>query len=341
MLDCVGTLIGLSANPIPCFGSAPDGYEVSDLGYHVADQTHGVPVDSTEQQEKGWEILAAAKSGAERELRSDLHMSLGEHYRNTGAQTGGWIGERTYGGVEAVTGTYGWRIKPASSKQRDKSLIIEVIALSLSSAATATVKVFDRTGTELYTEQVNAGGKSFLEKRLATPWKLPLFDTDTPDVYYTFVVTANSPCTTKLECCGGSYKLSSSVEITAGKCDADGSNFEQQDGAMGISISARIECDNLEWVCTAIKAGDYSVRNVIGRTLQARAAALAIQMFLTQNQIGFTTLYNAEALSQRAAMYNTNYRGWLQWLVENLPQDFSRCWSCHEARTATKIEILV
>lgn len=341
-MDCLATLVGLSKIGVACWGDAPSGYDNSDSGFFLVDAMHGVPINGNESNATAWQVLADARSAAIIEMVSDIQMALSSRYQNTGSTTAEWVGKREHGGGTPTGGSYGWRVTPDRSKSKSKVLIIPKVAISQATGGSRSLKVFDNTGELLYSATVNAGSSSFpLTTLQGDGIVVPLYKEDDPDLAYTIVIGGANATVSTLVCCGGGYHLDTALEIQAGICDEFGNNFVNQSGAMGISFLARIECADSEWLCSMDKAGQHHIRNVVARMVQARGSALAIQRFITEGYIGFNTLYNSDALAQLANERNTNYRGYLNWLAENLPPNFSKCWTCHEGRNAQKIPLLV
>lgn len=346
-LDCLETLVGLSATTHDCFtGDAPAGYDTSDSGYYLTDQDFGLTVMDGSSLD-GWTILSNARTQAIREFKSDLRALLRTRFDES-ARFRGVIGKLKFTASKEVGGAYiGHRYR--FRRLRGMYLVLEKAWLGLNNSDNYTVTV--KSNDPEFSEPPGLSISTTANQFTAAEWPsggiyLPLWsdyvDTDYIEYYIAVQIDSARPLNNKLYCCGGPewtgqfeasgfYADSASPETT-GSFSSEGN---------GLAIKAHVECATLDWLCELTELNSYDLRDVAARCIQQRGAAIVAATLIETPTVGVGMGFDAPMLTDRRNFLNDRYSNNVKWISENVPIGVLSCFKCKDAKALKQHKILV
>lgn len=337
---CLNGLIGLSADPQDCFtDTEPEGYNESASGYFVVDTDYGVPVAACPVG--GWGILTSARNAALRDLATDLPAALRDHWKAATLPWRGSVGKREGSGLTIPSQSrIGHRYTVRQKRGVYLNLKAAHLALSVTGSYTLTIESTDPDFVPI-TKTVTVGtAGAFTKTTFEAVVSLPLWADMVEDVdnklryFITVNRSAAMPIANTFWCCNNApnYTQYFYPEGLVAS-DSDGTNGSISANAQGLALEGYLSCDELGWLCQLDELGGYNVKDVLARTLQFRAGAVAIAALTNTLAVTPCTLYNLEALTARRNWLNTRYRENLQWLAQNVPAGITDCFTCLDSDT--------
>lgn len=348
-LTCLDTLVGLSATDYACFtGDAPDGFDTSASGYYLTDTDYGLTI-AEQCTVDGWAMLAAARTQAIREFKTDLRAMLRQEY-NGPRPFVGLIGQLKSSGLRTVTDDYiGFRIR-VRKMQKGAKLVIRKIYLGVDTSATFSVLITSNDPLFVAPDPVDIDttANTFSNTVLDTAIELPFWSEACPDEYleYYFLTARASakPMNNSFKCCGSTpawtgFVWADGMASTDTDAEENGGNFGSH--ANGFALDAYLTCEELDWICNLEYLNGYSVLDVVARTIQFRGAALAISSMIDTIQVNPCTGYQLEALNTKRAYLNKRYSENIAWITQNLPAGLTDCFACKPEKIFHKAQMLV
>lgn len=342
MLTCLSEIVGLSPASVPCFtDSAPSGYNNSSSGYFLTDPDFGIG-RFLNCSFPGWGILANARTQAARDFEVDLGARMRDGYVSTGGVFSGIVGKMKFSGVALPTqGRVGQRWKPY--KKRGGRFIIKKIHIGVDvSAAYEVVLNSNLPGFVRQTVSVNATANVFTP--VAVNWEIPFYSKYEcePEFYISFARGAAKPLNNVFSCCSDNPAYREFLDVAGYQgSDEIGGNGAFDSGAGGLVIEGYLDCAGLNWVCDVQELGGFDMSLVIARTIQFRAAAVALAEISTRGDFNACTLYNPAGMTAQQNFLNTRYAENVRWLAENMPAGASDCWACKPDKYFTKTNIIL
>lgn len=347
-LVCLDTLVGLSSVDFQCFeDTRPDTYNVSDSGYFLTDTDYGLTI-ADQCSIKGWGMLSNALTQSVRETQSDLRAKLREKYDSSLSPFSGHIGQLKNSGTMSATGErIGVRIRAKNKK--GAKLVVKRIFLGLNTSGEYSVQItssdplFVAPGPIAVTVVANNFTASVVTP--ATPIELPFYSDACQGGYIEYFLSiergSSLPLNNKFKCCGNNPSWQRHMEaggFEGSSSTPDSGSFSSM--AYGFVLDAYLACDELGWICQISELGGYSLLDVIARTIQFRGAAIAISALIDTMQVNPCTGYQLENLNSKRAYLNKRYSDNISWIVNNLPNGVTDCFTCKPENQFTKAKIL-
>lgn len=334
-LACFDTLVGLSKVNYTCFDDvAPTGYANSDSGYHLTDTDYGLTI--IEQCAiGGWALLAAARTQAILEIKSDLRAKLRDKYDGGLTPFSGIIAQLSSTGSQSVSkGFLGLRIR--TKNQKGAKLVLKKIYLGLSIAGTYSVTITSNDPLWVVpaaTSVVIATANTLTAKVLTVPIELPLFsrscEGDWLEYYIAFDRNGATPLNNKITCCGNQptwkqHLTASGFEST----DNEATDGQFSSMGFGMALDAYLACEELDWICEAEYLNGFHLKDVLARATQMRGAAIAISAMVDQYGVNPCISSQYENLNSRRAYLNKRSAEYVDWVSQNVPSGVTDCFTC-------------
>lgn len=349
-LACLDTLVGLSATDNDCWsGDAPDGFDTSGTGYYLTDQDFGITVMDGIAVD-GWGILTAARDQAIREFKTDLLAAIMQRFDSALHPFSGWVGKLKSTGTRSVAnGFIGIRIR--ARRQKGVRLVLTEVRLGLDATGSKDVSV--TSNDPLFVVPADLSVAHTANVFSAETWpdggvSLPLWsetdETDYIEYYIGLDRDGALPLNNKLWCCGAAPEWKGHFDASGFSADSatpeTGGSFTS--AANGVAVKAYLTCENLDWVCELDVLNGYYLKDVIGRAIQQRGAAIACGALLEMPGITVGNGFNAQVLVDRRNFLNPAYAEKVRWIAENLPtKGVTDCFRCKPSKIFHKSKILV
>ena len=332
---CFDTLIGLSKVDFACFtDAAPTGYDTSDSGYHITDTDYGLTIASQCALD-GWTILEAARTQAILEVKSDLRAALRERYDGGISPFSGIIASLKSTGTNTVTEDFiGLRIR--TKNQKGAKLVLKKIYLGLNTTGIYSVTITSNdplwvppTATSI----VIATANTMTAAVLSTAIELPLFSRTCEERYLEYYICLDRagalPVNNNVTCCGNRPNWMDHLTVTGMQAsDNEATDGSYTSAAYGMALDAYLACEELDWLCEAQYLNGFHLQDVLARTFQFRATAIAISALIDTLLVNPCTGYQIESLSSRRQYLNQRAADNIVWISQNVPNGLTDCFVC-------------
>lgn len=370
MADCLDNIIGLTQNDCSCYGDTPEGWvdtNASETGFYVTDPEHGFPL--LEQLHESidcgdgtgvFDALVKSRSKAIGLFRTDLGAATKNLYKNR-LSYDTLIGKLSYSGHANPSGNVvGVRLRPLPYRYAE--LVITRVYLGINTAAN--VAVIFKTNADrfvqddgVFTERTinfSTTANKFTpqtEDLSANPIVLPMWQsrqTEEELKYFASYTlpTGAKPVNNTFTCCGKNQKWRKHMALDGFTGDSEGiDTLDEQisgsNGAMGLVFEGYVRCKVDSFLCDLETMGEYSVKDVVGRTIQYKAAALLISQVLDSAQLNRFTLQSPEEMKARQMELNSLYADNVSWITHNLPSSAKDCLECKAGQEFKKMPNLI
>ena len=348
-LACLDTLVGLSADSNNCYtDSAPTGFDTSDSGYYLTDKDFGLSAMNGASV-PGWAILSAARAQAIREFKTDLLAAIRTRLDSAVHPFSGYIGELKATGLRTATGDFiGQRIR--TRRQKGLRIVLEKCFLGLDTSGVYTVEInsndplfeapdpleVTHTANTFNGTQWPAGGIS-----------LPLWSDSSKDDYLEYYIAFDrngaTPLNNKLYCCGHEPGWKKHLDITGFSADSiapeTGGSFSTSGN--GMVLKAHLTCENLDWLCELNELNGYHTLDVVARTIQARAAAIAATDLVDRVPVSVGAGFDEGQLIDQKNVLNGRYSENIKWISQNIPKGVTDCFKCKPEAVFSKRKLLI
>lgn len=347
-LDCLETIIGLTDKDSVCVDDTdqPENYTTSDSGYYITDHEYGFPMRSAilqnlDANDSFWQTMIRAKDRATEDFKLDIRAALAQTRVQGVGNWDGLIGRIKHNSINLQSDSIlGLQLRP--KRLRDTYLIIKSIYVGLDQTKSfeATLKSNDPNFEE-QTITLSSVANQFTKNTLASEIKIPLYSGVQDQLYYYLEYdrgTAN-PLNNEIWCgCGGENWMRS---LEVGSYAAEVNDFDLYScfygkQAHGLALDAYIDCATLDWICSLTEVNGYSVRDVIARAIQMKAAIKLSAYVLTSGKVNTYSVLQSEKLSAKAMHLNQLYQDNINWIAQNLPENITACWGCQKGQPHVK-----
>lgn len=337
-MSCITeTIVGLAPTPPSCFtDDQPSEYNTSETGYHIYDPEFGLTV-AGQCQVPGWSILSTSRTKAIRDVLTDLPPAISNNYEPTGYAWTSHIGKMGGNGGPSVPvlAWIGHEYKVLQHR-RNTYLRISAVHLGVMSPGTYTVQVVSNDPTFVapapVTITVTAPGQYAKTASPDLAWRLPLWSeaVDGDLIYYINYNRGTAlPLYNNFSCCGSEPAWKNVLEVS-GFEGTDSDSLVNRNGLTnGLSVVATLTCDGLAWLCSTESLMGYELKSVIGRTVQMRAAAIAIGELINRFGVNPCTQQNLAEMQARRNWLNEQYSTNIAWIAANVPPG-NGCWKCRD-----------
>lgn len=347
-LACFDTLIGLSKVEYTCFeDEAPSGFSSSDSGYHLTDTDYGLTV-IPQCAIEGWALLAAARTQAILEIKSDLRAKLRDKYDGAIAPFSGIIAQLKSTGNQSVSKDFlGIRIR--TKQKKGAKLVLKKIYLGMNTAGAYSVTITSNdplfvspSATSVVIDSTN----TMTAHTLSAPIELPLFSRTCEgawiEYYISFARNGARPLNNKITCCGNQPTWRQHLEASGFEASdniATDGRFSSM--AYGMALDAYLACEELDWVCEAEYLNGFHLKDVLARATQMRGAAIGISAMIDQFGINACISSQFENLNSRRAYLNKRSAEYVDWIAQNIPYGMTDCFTCKPQDSFHRSKILV
>lgn len=349
-LDCLETIVGLSANSISCFVDAkPEGFSTSDSGYYIIDPEFGLNIAEACEIE-GWSLLERARARGILQFKTDLSAALRTRFGTAISPFAGLIGQlKNTGTKSAANDRAGLRLRVLRQVKGGK-IVLKKAHIGVNTTGNYAVSV--TSNDPLFTEPtpVNVAAT-------ANTWgagtdlgliELPMWSASCPETYLeyfiSFPLAGALPLDNKISCGCGSTKEGWKQQI-----DASGFNSDSDTpltgafsgAAYGLVLDVYFGCGELDWLCQLEEwNGDYN-QQVTARTLQFAQAVAAIDELINSYKINVCTSYNQDEMNSRRNWLAKSYANNIAWIAANVPPGATGCFACRPEKKFHKTAQLV
>lgn len=349
-MDCIINLIGLTDRDCNCWeDTKPDDWATvndSETGLYVTDPEYGYePLEKAfANADCGdgsiWDLLVKARAKAVTNFATDLGAQIASLYTNR-AQFSGTIGRPTASRSEVNALEYIGQILYPRVLQGAKFIVTHV-HLGVNTTGDVDVVFTSNDHEENWTDQtvtISAIANKFVRKTLAVEDRieLPFFSKyrEGDLRYYIYYSTAGGtilPLANSFYCCGGKSKHEKFLKaggFQLSTLDNLQETTARSSFAMGVSLEGYLYCSGLDWLCDLDEIGGYSLKMVVARAIQMKAAAILYAMDNDSTRINrFTD--PGQGLTDRMIRLNELYFNQIQWIAQNLPLDSVDCLLCND-----------
>ena len=370
MADCLDNIIGLTENDCTCYGDTPVGWEdtnASETGYYITDPKHGFPLleQLSESIDCGdgddvFTALSKSRSKAIQVFRTDLGAATKNLFTNR-LSYDTQIGRLSYSAFANHSGNVvGIRLRPLPFRYAELVITKAYLGINASESVTVTVKTnADRfvQGDTTFTERTltfsTTSNKftSQTEDLESNPIILPMWNkrqTEEELKYFLSYTLPNGakPLNNTFTCCGKNQKWRKHFAADGFSGDSEGidaldEQISGSTGAMGLVLEGYVRCKMDSFLCDLESMGDYSVKEVVGRTIQYGAAAILISQVLDSSKLNRFTLESPEELERRKMELESLYADNVSWITHNLPSNAKDCLDCKAGQRFKKMANLI
>lgn len=339
MIDCISELIGLTDKTCDCYeNSRPADYNTSTSGRFITDADYGIPVQeamysSTDCGENSfWDVLAKAKSQAYQNFETDLQVILTKYKKKNVTPFSGYVGRKNGNGYASISTDFaGVQLRPY--KMKDVNFIVTKIWSKFEQ--TGTIDLTLTTNNEDFVDPGTISVGTVAGTWTATNYSLtlPFFSKSCERVSYNFQYdtdAGNRPFQNDFYCC--SYRPQWIKHLQAGGFRTNNVDTEKEYALKtgnGLVFEGYFSCDNLQWICELEQLDGGALLDVIAGALVLNAATLVLNFIASTGKWSqWTTLQSKEALYSKRNAYNKKYTETIHWLSENLPREYTDCYTC-------------
>lgn len=346
-LTCLDSLVGLSKTEYSCFtDEVPENFDTSDSGYHLTDTDYGITV--VEQCAiEGWALLQSALTQAIAETKTDLRAKIRERFDGSITPFRGTIGKLKSTGVNSVSTDYiGIRLRVKRQIKGAKFVFKKIyVGLNTSGAKSITVTSNDPLFVEPAAVSITTVANTFASA--TTSIELPLWsysdlDEDYLEYYISIPRDSSQPLNNTLTCCGntpGWMEYFWAQGMTAD--DTNATNARYGNAAQGFVLDGYLTCEELDWICDLEELNGYHLLDVVARTIQFRGAAVAISALVDTLTVTPCTGYQLESLNAKRTYLNQRFADNISWIVDNMPDGVTGCFSCKPQANFSRAKLLV
>ncbi|MCA9368294.1 hypothetical protein KC887_08655 [Candidatus Kaiserbacteria bacterium] len=348
-LDCLDTLVGLTNRECPCFeDDRPEGFNTSDSGYFLTDREFGFPLKeallaSADCGEDGiWAMMEEAMSQAIRDIKMDLPATMASRYSNRIKGYNGILGKADFSSTHvSIRDIAGIQLQP--KKVKYGKFVLTAIYLGVDTTTDITVNITsnDPDWTPL-NEVISATGGRFVKHTLSAPVEFSLYSVFVEELFYNFSYSTASatPLNNKIWCCSG-IPFKQNANMRGFQTDSLDDTDKAGDGhGYGLALEGHFTCEKLDWICELDELNGYELKDVIARCIQFKGAVKLISMVIESGNVNYYTLLDPEGLYKRRSKLSKMYNDYLEWITQNLPDNFSDCWVCNNKNAIQASSIL-
>jgi hypothetical protein len=341
-VDCLDTIVGLTDIDCDCPDNSgrPVNYSTSTSGYYITDADgFGFPnlnaalAAADCGQSDVWDVLTQARSRAIQQMQTELLTALATNYENRVKRWDGAIGKvETIAGTSAKFATHGLQVRPKRII-KDGKFVLTAVRLGLQATESVTVNITSNN-PDFTPDSVVISCVDGTFVRASKSLELPFYSKGVSPIYYNFQYqSTGSPIKNRIYCCSTPVWRQ---DMEAGGIATDDFDNDLRYGkseAQGLILEGYYTCERLDWICRLTELNGLDFRDLLARQVQLLSAIWIINKLLSDpNPTRFNTMDREQlyrARSTRQKRYNDN----MTWIAQNLPGDFSDCWTCKEEDT--------
>jgi hypothetical protein len=349
-MDCLSNLIGLTDRTCDCWDdSKPETWadvNASDSGLFVTDPEYGyealdrIFANADCGDGSIWDLLQRSRTKAISNFVTDLGAQIQSLYKNR-AQFAGTIGRPNASRVEPRGQEYIGMILYPRLLQGAK-FIVTHIHIGTNFSGDVDVVLTSNNGDYFtpVTTTITGIANRFVRAAVDTPIELPFYSAyrEGDLRYYAYYSTAGGtiqPLGNSFYCCGGKSKHEKFLK--AGGFGVDtltdlGEVTAKGSGANGLSLEGYLYCSGVDWLCDLDTIGGYSLKMVVARAIQMKAAALLYSMDNDSTRINRFTEPSSGNID-RMIRLNELYFNQIVWISQNLPVSAVDCLLCNDTAT--------
>jgi hypothetical protein len=347
MADCLDNLIGLTETTCDCWDDTKpqetwEALNATSSGLYVTDPEFGFePLDAAiANADCGdgsiWQQLEKARNQAIRQFKIDVSAQIQSLYKNQ-AQFSGLIGRNVFSRAMSSVKPYaGIVLYPR--RWRGASLILSHVHLGVDISGAIDVVITSNNPGYFtpVTQTVTAVGGQFVRQALETPVELPFTsiyrEGDLRYYAYFEVPGGTFPLANNFACCSG--KTLYDKFLGAGGFEADTTDeipdiANRSTAANGLALEGYIQCSEIDWLCELDTVGGYSVKMVVARALQMKAAITLYSMQRNSTAISRFT-EQTPATFERIQELSDLYFNQIKWIAQNIPANAVDCLLCRD-----------
>lgn len=349
-MDCLNNVIGLTDRTCDCWDDTkPESWEdvnASETGLYVTDPEYGyealdrIFANADCGDGSIWDLLFKARAKAVTNFVTDLGAQIQSLYKNR-AQFSGTIGRPVSSRADTPGGEYvGMILYPRLLN--GAKFIVTHIHLGTNHTGDIDVILTSNNG-DFFTDvptTVTGVANRFVRQAVETPIELPFFSIyrEGDLRYYAYYSTAGktiAPLDNSFYCCGGKAKHEQFLQAGGFSIDSL-TDLEDKTArgsrANGLALEGYLYCSGLDWLCELDKVGGYSLRMVVARAIQMKAAALLYAMDQDSTRINRFTDPSSGSVD-RMVRLNELYFNQILWISQNLPITAVDCLLCNDRAT--------
>lgn len=339
-ITCLDTLVGLTDKECPCFDTGrPADYNTSDSGYFLTDEEFGFPIkeavlaSSDCGDESIWTIMEDARSQAIRDFeKTDMPTALLEYYKQSRKGYSGILGKADFSGSFLnIKNVSGLQLQP--KKVKYGKFVLKSLYLGVDTTGNVTVNITsnDPDFTPI-SEVVSATGGRFIKHTLSSPVSFDLDSVFVEQLFYNFSfdTTSITPLKNKIWCCSGK-PFAENTDLYGFNADTlDDTEKANEGNGYGLALDGYFTCEKLDWICELNEVGGYNLLSVIARCIQFKGAVKLISKILEGDKVNYYTLLDKEGLYKRRSKLSKLYNDYIDFIAQNVPDNFSDCWKCDD-----------
>ena len=371
MLSCLTNIIGLSETSCACFDSGkPVDYNSSLSGFYLADN-FGLSMnftDSASDCEKGgvWDILESARIEAINMFLKDYAMTLNSVSKYRFQDVNGEIGSRKFNASASNSKPIiGIRIRPYCIIGTKYRLDAVLLALRNVLAPTSVdVSVYSELDLNTPIATVTANittSNQFTRAEFTTPVILDLNPSEEDSDYYiVFDSSGLQPPNNEIKkgcTCNSRSYYKTNAFLAYGNWDGieadtvtdlNVGSVRTSNKAYGLLLEGSLQCDYISQLCnltssfsfdtTAVPSGSgkyYHLGKTMAATIGHKAAEIVANKILMSTNINAIVLTRREELEKVKYKNKSQYEKGLKFLIKNLPDDFTECFTCKDNNFAS------
>lgn len=346
-MDCLINLIGITDGECSCWDADKPGtwstINASETGLYITDPEYGYePLDKAYANADCndgnlWDVLIKARASAVNNFSIDLGAQIQSLYTNR-AQFKGTIGRPVASRADSSAQDYAGIILFPRLLNGAK-FVVTHIHLGLSYSGDVDVIFTSNNGSYFtpVTTTITAVANTWVRHALASNIEVPFFSPyrEGDLRYYVYFDTSGGtilPLSNNFACCSGKAKHENFLKAGGFQLEtltnlAD--TVAKSSSANGLSLEGYLYCSGLDWLCQLDEVGGYSLKMVVARAIQMKAAALLYAMDQDSTRINRFT-EPSKANIERRGQLNELYFNQVQWIANNLPIDAVDCLLCND-----------
>lgn len=358
-MPCLETAIGLSRTVCNCFEDTVEDYDVSDSGYYI-DETEGMNLEMAGAQADCatggiWDVLTRARESAINDLKGDLLVQLGTHYKKTIESMAYTIGSQKYTTVYNP-GTFYAGVRLVPNQVRNGIITITTIKLLFDTSILVQCSLFNNlSDTPIETFSVNCTANRPSESAVLN-YELPMFVSGEAVEYYLVYelpavarplqnkIVCSSCTGWNVTCCptacfGNRHNKAETWNNNLMIGGIKGDTWEDLDEQTGIGnlnngiiLNITMNCDYEDLICQNMDYGLGQLMNATGKTiakaLQYRAAWYTLSSLLTTGNVSRLNMTNREEIVILKSTFKSEYDKRVLWLSQNMDTSNNGCYYC-------------
>lgn len=342
MLECLKKIIGLSDIDCPCVeGERPEDYNESASGYFLTDY---IPINTLLFSEENcycgrpiWELMQKCIDTACKRFCIDLTACIyNDNKFSKLARFSGEMGKTKSNGTKSNCKKYAGFCFKIKKTIKGGFLHIPCIRLGLNRDCEVELNIKNCQTGDIKTVVVNVEAGKFTQVDLGFDAQMSC--DDKYKIWYE-VPQGCKPLNNKLHCCSKSESKTPCLKYVdlGGFTTDDIEDCKCKDNAAyGIQVDGFLKCEDLYWICSLEKIGEYKLLDVVAQTILFKASIEFVYKMLNAGGVSSFMLLEGERAYKEMSKWRKNYETNLEFIKQNIPLDLTDCLSCNKNRRGRK-----